>query len=86
MSIGTNVLSIVISFDILIIDPLGQPNVMASRDNCFRTCCPSVRPHFSNLEKQNNRKVMFATGMVMGLTEWIIDDNCLVDSCIANLA
>ena len=47
-----------------VIDPLGQPKVTAGRDNCFRTCCPSirpyvrpyVRPHFSNLEKQNNRK------------------------------
>ena len=38
------------------IDPLGQPKVTTGRDNCFRTCCPYVRPHFSNLEKQNNRK------------------------------
>ena len=37
-------------------DPLGQPQVTAGRDHCFRTCCPSVRPHFSNLEKQKNRK------------------------------
>ena len=36
--------------------PLGQPTVTAGRDHCFRICCPSVRPHFSNLEKQNNRK------------------------------
>ena len=35
----------------------------------------SVRPHFSNLEKQ-----MFATGMTMGLAEWIIDD----DTCLVN--
>ena len=33
-------------------DPLGQPKVTAGRDHCFHTCCPSVRPHFSNLEKQ----------------------------------
>ena len=35
-----------------IFDPLGQPEVAAGRDHCF----PSVRPHFSNLAKQNNRK------------------------------
>ena len=33
-----------------------------------------VRPHFSNLEKQNNRKLLFATGVTMGLAEWIVDD------------
>ena len=42
------------------IDPLGQPKVTAGKDHCFRTYCPYVRtyvrPHFSNLEKQNNRK------------------------------
>ena len=37
----------------ILIDPLGQPKVMAGRDHCFRTCCPYVRPHFSNLEKTN---------------------------------
>ena len=26
------------------LDPLGRPTVTAGRDNCFRTCCPSVRP------------------------------------------
>ena len=26
----------------LFIDPLVQPKVTAGRDNCFRTCCPSV--------------------------------------------
>ena len=44
------------------IDPLGQPKVTPGRYHCFRTCCSSeclsVRSgnHFSNLEKQNNRK------------------------------
>ena len=33
------------------IDPCGQPT--ASSDNFFRTCCPSVRPHFSKLAKHN---------------------------------
>ena len=37
-------------------DPLGQPKVTAGRGHCFWTCCPYVHPHFSNLEKQNNRK------------------------------
>ena len=36
------------------VDPLGQPIVMADRDYCFRTFVrPYVRPHFSNLAKQN---------------------------------
>ena len=65
-------------------DPLGQPKVTAGRDNCFfRTCCPSVRPsirpHFSNLEKQlKPLRTMFATGVTMGLAEWITEDTCLV--------
>ena len=63
------------------IDPLGQPKVTAGRDHCFRTCCPSVRPHSSNLEKQKNRKTMFATGVTTCLVEWIIDDTCLVFLC-----
>ena len=41
---------------LMLIDPFGQPKVTGGMDPCFRTCCPSVRPHFSNLEKQNNRK------------------------------
>ena len=35
-----------------IVDPLGQPTVTAGKDHCFRTCCPYVHPHFSNLAKQ----------------------------------
>ena len=35
-----------------------------------------IRPHFSNLEKQNKQKTMFATGVTMDLAEWIIDDTC----------
>ena len=37
-------------------DPLGRPSITAGWDHCFCTCRPYVRPHFSNLEKQNNRK------------------------------
>ena len=43
-----------------------------------------VRPHFSNLEKQNNKKAMVATAVTMGLTEWIIDDTLSV-LCSLNL-
>ena len=39
---------------------------------------PSIRPHFSNLEKQNNRKQCSLLAVTMGLAEWIIDDTCLV--------
>ena len=35
-------------------DPLGQLTVTAGRDNCFRTCCLSVRLYFLNLAKENN--------------------------------
>ena len=58
-------------------DPLCQPTVTAGRDHWFRTC-PSVRPHFSNLAKQNKMKTIFATGEAVGLSEWIIDDTYLV--------
>ena len=37
-----------------------------------------VRPHFSNVEKTTQQKTMIATGVTMGLAEWIIDDTCLV--------
>ena len=57
------------------IDPLGQPKLKAGRNNCYRTCCPSV-PTFQN--KTNfKRKQMFATGKTVGLAEWIIDDTNL---------
>ena len=55
------------------IDPLSQPKATAGRDHCFRTCCPSV-----NSRKTKQQKTMFATGVTMGLAEWIIDDTCLV--------
>ena len=60
-------------------DPLGQPKVTAERDHCFRTCCPSVRlsPLFKSRETKQ-QKTLFATGVTMGLAEWIIDDTCLV--------
>ena len=38
------------------IDPLGRPTIPAGSDHYFCTCCQSVRPHFSNLAKQNYRK------------------------------
>ena len=33
---------------------------------------------FQNLAKQNKVKTMFATGEIVGLAKWIIDDTCLV--------
>ena len=38
-----------------------------------------VRPskHFKSI-KTKQQKTMFATGVTMGLAEWIIDDTCLV--------
>ena len=65
------------------IDPLGRPTVMASKDHCFRTCCPYVRPSpLFKSRKTKQQKTMFATGVTMGLAEWIIDDTCLVFSFI----
>ena len=68
------------------VDPLGQPTVTGGRDNCFYTCCPSVRPSvfvpsFQNLAKpyKYQIKTMFSTGEAVGLAEWITDDSCLVD-------
>ena len=62
----------------LYFDPLGQHTVTAGKDNCFRTCCPSVRPHFSKSSETKKVKTMFAAGETVGLAEWIIDDTCLV--------
>ena len=39
---------------------------------------PYVRPHFSKSSKTKQAKTTFATGMTVGLAEWIIDDICLV--------
>ena len=62
------------------IDPHGQPKVTAGRDHCFRTCCPSVRPSpLFKSRKTKQQKTMFATGVTVGLAEWIIDDTCLVN-------
>ena len=62
-----------------VIDPLGQPTATAGRDNCFHTCCPSVRPSslFQSSKTKQQQKKMFATGVTVG-SEWIIDDICLV--------
>ena len=59
LSIAINLISlptkIVMFYKSELFDPLGQPKVTVGRDHCFHTC-PSVRPHFSNVEKRNNRK------------------------------
>ena len=59
------------------IDPRGRLTVMASSDNCFCTCRPSVHPHFLKQFKFQV-KTMFPTGKTVGLAQWIIDDTCLV--------
>ena len=64
-----------------IVDTLGRPTVMAGRDHCFCTCHPSIHPTFQNLAKQNKVKTTFATGEIVGLAEWIIDD----DTCLVHL-
>ena len=40
-----------------------------------RVVCPSVRPKFSNLAKQNNfqERIVIATGRTASLAEWIIE-------------
>ena len=58
-------------------DPLGRPTIPAGSDNYFCTC-PSVRPHFANLAKQKQQKIIVTAGETVGLAEWIIDDTCLV--------
>ena len=70
-------------FCLVIIDPFGQPTVTAGRDHCFCTCPfvrTYVRPHFSNLAKQNKAKTMFATCETVSLAEWIFNDTCLISN------
>ena len=62
------------------IDPLGQPTATACSDHYFCTCFPSVCPSpLFKSSKTKQQKTMFATGVTVGLTEWIIDDTCLVN-------
>ena len=61
-----------------LIDPRGRPTVTAGIDHYFRTCCLSVRtsvPIFQYLAKQNKvqASIVIATGVNVGLAEWIID-------------
>ena len=60
-----------------IIDPLGRPTITAGSDQCFRTCCPSVRPHFSKSSKAKQISCE-NIGDIVALAEWIIIDTCLV--------
>ena len=63
----------------MVIDRRGRPTVTSASgsDHLLRTCCLSVRPSTfkKNLAKQNNFQVriVIATGVTMGLPEWIID-------------
>ena len=52
------------------IEPLGPPTVTVLEH--------VVRPHFSESSKTKQVKTMSATGVTVGLAEWIIDDTCLV--------
>ena len=69
--------------EISIFNSLGQPTAKAGRDHCFRTCFPYVRTYgppsqLFKSSKTKQQKTMFATGVTVGLAEWIIDDTCLV--------
>ena len=56
------------------------------KDNCFRTCCPSVRPSpIFKSRKTKQQKTMFVTGRTMSLAMWIIDNTCLVYIYISSL-
>ena len=69
------------------IDPLGQPEITAGRDHCFRTCCPSIRPSpLFKSSKSKQKKTMVATGVSVSLAEWIIDDTCLVSHCFPQIS
>ena len=61
------------------LDPRGRPTVTAGSDHNFHTFCPAI-PTFQNLARQNNFhvKILIAIVGTAGLTEWIIDDTCLV--------
>ena len=45
---------------------------------CARVFRPSA---LFKSRKTKQQKTMFATGVTMGLAEWIIDDTCLVNIC-----
>ena len=62
----------------MVIDPRGRLTVTAGTDILH------VRPRTSPLFKTKKKiqaKTMFATGEIVGLAEWIIDDICLVSYC-----
>ena len=63
-----------------IFDPLGRPTDTADSDNCFRTCCPYVRPHFSKSSKtkQIQATTIFTPNETVSLAGRIIDDTCFV--------
>ena len=65
--------------ELLLFDPLGQPKVMAVGIIVFAHV---VRPSpLFKSRKTKQQKTMFATGVTMGLAEWIIDDTCLLSCC-----
>ena len=63
-------------------DPPGQPKVTAGSGHCFRTCCISS---LFKSRKSKQQNTMFASGMTMGLAEWIIDDTYLVSTILIDI-
>ena len=56
--------------------PQSRQVVITIFTEVVRTC---VRSHFSKSRKNKTKvKILIATGVTVGLAEWIIDDNCLV--------
>ena len=62
------------------LDPVGQPKVtQVGIIVIAHVVLPYVRPSaLFKSRKTKQQKTMFATGVTMGLAEWIIDDTCLV--------
>ena len=57
-------------------DPQSRPVVIIIFGHVVR---PFVRPSpLFKSRKTKQQKTMFATGVTLGLAEWIIDDTCLV--------
>ena len=65
------------------IDPLGRATVRAGPVGIIGFA-HVVRPFVPTISKQNKfkAKTMLATGKIVGLAEWIIDDTCLVSDLI----
>ena len=65
-----------IIYEYFIIDPRGRPQSLMVVITIFTQ---SVRPSVLKLQNQ----ATITAGRDCGLTEWIIDDSCLISSCVA---